>query len=59
MRMDVTPLRESRDFRLLFTAGTVFYLGGMVSYVAIPFQVYDLTGSNFLSVRSAWSSWCR
>ena len=45
--MDVTPLRTSRDFRLLFLAGTVFYLGGMVSYVAIPFQIYDLTGSNF------------
>jgi MFS family permease len=44
--MDVSPLRESRDFRLLFAAGTVFYLGGMVSYVAIPFQVYRLTGSN-------------
>ncbi len=47
VRMDVTPLRTSRDFRLLFLAGTVFYLGGMVSYVAIPFQIYDLTGSNF------------
>ena len=47
MRMDVTPLRESRDFRLLFIAGTVFYFGGMVTYVAIPFQVYTLTGSNF------------
>jgi MFS family permease len=47
MRMDTRPLRESRDFRLLFIAGTVFYLGGMVSYVAIPFQIYDLTGSNF------------
>ena len=47
MRMDVTPLRESRDFRLLFLAGTVFYLGGMVTYVAIPFQIYHLTGSNF------------
>ena len=46
LRMDVTPLRESRDFRLL-VAGTVFYLGGMVSYVAIPFQIYTLTGSNF------------
>jgi MFS family permease len=46
MRVDVTPLRTSRDFRLLFTAGTVFYLGGMVSYVAIPFQIYRLTGSN-------------
>ncbi len=47
VRMDTRPLRESRDFRLLFIAGTVFYLGGMVSYVAIPFQIYDLTGSNF------------
>jgi MFS family permease len=47
VRMDVTPLRTSRDFRLLFFAGTIFYLGGMVSYVAVPFQIYDLTGSNF------------
>jgi MFS family permease len=47
VQMDVTPLRTSRDFRLLFLAGTVFYLGGMVSYVAIPFQIYHLTGSNF------------
>jgi MFS family permease len=34
------------DFRLLLLAGTVFYLGAMVSYVAIPFQIYRLTGSN-------------
>ena len=47
VRMDVTPLRESRDFRLLFVAGTVFYFGAMVSYVAIPYQIYTLTGSNF------------
>ena len=46
MRVDTAPL-QYRDFRLLFVAGTVFYLGGMVSYVAIPFQVYTLTGSNF------------
>ena len=46
IRMDVTPLRTSRDFRLLFVAGTVFYLGGMISYVAIPYQLYTLTGSN-------------
>ena len=47
MRLDTTPLRESRDFRLLFVAGTVFYFGGMVSYVAIPYQLYTATGSNF------------
>ena len=47
LRIDVTPLRTSRDFRLLFYAGTVFYFGAMVSYVAIPYQIYTLTGSNF------------
>ena len=47
MRLDTTPLRESRDFRLLFVAGTVFYFGGMVSYVAVPYQLYTATGSNF------------
>jgi MFS family permease len=47
LRVDVTPLRTSRDFRLLFWAGTVFYLGGMVSYVALPYQIFQLTGSNF------------
>ncbi|MCL8023970.1 MFS transporter [Nocardioides bruguierae] len=46
LRLDTTPWRTSRDFRLLLVAGTVFYLGGMVTYVAIPFQVYRLTGSN-------------
>ncbi|PWN01488.1 MFS transporter [Nocardioides silvaticus] len=47
LRMDLTPWRASRDFRLLLTAGAVFYFGAMVSYVAIPYQVYTLTGSNF------------
>jgi MFS family permease len=47
MRMDVRPFREHRDFRLLLIAGTVFYFGGMMTYVAIPFQIYQLTHSNF------------
>jgi MFS family permease len=47
LRMDTTPLRTSRDFRLLFLAGTVFYFGAMVTYVAVPYQIYTLTGSNF------------
>jgi MFS family permease len=44
--VDLTPLRSSRDFRLLLGAGTVFYLGGMMSYVALPYQLYTLTRSN-------------
>ena len=46
LRVDTTPLRTSPDFRRLFLAGTVFYLGGMVTYVALPWQLYHLTGSN-------------
>jgi MFS family permease len=45
-RVDTTPLRTSRDFRLLFAAGTLTYLGGMITYVAVPFQLYRLTASN-------------
>jgi hypothetical protein len=41
LRVDTTPLRTSRDFRQLFLAGLVFYLGGMVSYVALPYQLYQ------------------
>ena len=44
--MDVGPFQEHRDFRLLLIAGTVFYLGGMMTYVAIPYQIYQLTHSN-------------
>ena len=39
--------KTSLTERLLFAAGTVFYFGAMVSYVAIPYQIYTLTGSNF------------
>jgi len=43
--MDLRPLRNSRDFRWVFTSGLVTYLGSMVTMVALPFQVADLTGS--------------
>jgi MFS family permease len=44
-RIDTTPLRRSRDFRILFTAGVVSYLGSMFTMVAIPLQAQQLTGS--------------
>ncbi|MFC5265185.1 MFS transporter [Kribbella qitaiheensis] len=47
LRVDLTPWHGSRDFRILVVAGSVFFLGGMVGYVALPFQLYQLTGSNF------------
>jgi MFS family permease len=47
LSVDLTPWRGSRDFRILVVSGSVFFLGGMVGYVALPFQLYQLTGSNF------------
>jgi MFS family permease len=46
--MDVGPLRRHRDFRLLFAGRGLSLLGSMVTFVAIPYQVYDLTGSTLL-----------
>lgn len=45
LRIDLTPLRVSRDFRLLWLSGLVTFFGSMVTYVALPFQVKELTGS--------------
>jgi MFS family permease len=44
-RVDLTPLRTSPDFRRIFISGLVTYLGSMITYVALPFQVAELTGS--------------
>jgi len=44
--VDVTPLRESRDFRLLFVGQLVSTLGTQLTVVAIPYQVYHQTHSS-------------
>jgi MFS family permease len=47
LKVDLTPWRRSRDFRILLVANAAFYLGQWVGLVVLPFQLYDLTGSNF------------
>ena len=44
--VDVAPLRESRDFRLLFTSQLVSTLGSQLTAVAVPFQLYAETRSS-------------
>jgi MFS family permease len=44
--IDVGPLRRHRDFRLLTLGQSISFLGSMITYVAVPFQVYELTGSS-------------
>ena len=43
--MDLSPLRASSQYRKLFFGGAISFLGSMVTYVAIPFQVKELTDS--------------
>lgn len=43
--VDLTPLRENRQYRLLFGSGLVTGLGSAATFVAMPYQVADITGS--------------
>jgi MFS family permease len=43
--IDISPLRKSADFRYLWTAGLISYFGTMITYVAVPFQIKELTNS--------------
>lgn len=45
--VDPAPLRDSRDFRLLFIGQLVSTLGSQLTVVAVPFQVYAQTRSSF------------
>ncbi|MFE0063399.1 MFS transporter, partial [Streptomyces sp. NPDC059003] len=44
--MDVSPLRENRDFRLLYAGFLGAMVGTLMTAVAVSVQVYDLTGSS-------------
>jgi MFS family permease len=44
-RIDLTPLKVSPDFRRLFTGQAISEFGTQITFVAVPFQVYDITNS--------------
>ena len=43
--MDLTPLKKYPDFRNLWAAGLITQVGSMITYVAVPFQIKELTNS--------------
>jgi len=45
IRLDISPLRELPDFRRLWISSMVTRFGSMVTYVAAPFQIKEITGS--------------
>ena len=46
MLLDLSPLRASRDYRLLFFGQLVSFFGSMMTFIVVLVQVYQLTGSN-------------
>ena len=43
--VDLSPLKKYPDFRLIWISGIVTRLGSMITYVALPFQIKELTSS--------------
>ncbi|MBA2404766.1 MAG: MFS transporter [Bdellovibrionales bacterium] len=45
--LDVSPLKENPNYRWLYISQLISFFGSMITYVAIPFQMYEITGSTF------------
>jgi MFS family permease len=46
MLLDITPLRVSRDYRLLFFGQLVSFFGSMMTFIVVPVQMFKLTESS-------------
>ncbi len=46
MLLDLSPLKASRDYRLLFTGQMVSFFGSMMTFIVVPWQMYQLTQSS-------------
>ena len=46
MLIDLSPLRVSRDYRLLFFGQLVSFFGSMMTFIVVPWQMYQLTQSS-------------
>lgn len=46
MLIDITPLKISRDYRLLFFGQLVSFFGSMMTFIVVPWQMFGLTNSS-------------
>lgn len=46
MLLDITPLKVSRDYRLLFFGQLVSFFGSMMTFIVVPWQMFELTKSS-------------
>jgi MFS family permease len=45
---DLSPLRHSADYRRLFAGQATSFAGSMITFVALPYQAYQLTHSSLM-----------
>src|SRR3989441_13306181 len=48
MLLSLAPLRKHRDYRLLYTGQLISAFGSMITYVAVPYQVFAITHSSLM-----------
>src|SRR5467141_3942899 len=48
MILNIAPLRKHRDYRLLYVGQLVSMFGSMITYVAVPYQVFAITHSSLM-----------
>jgi len=46
MLLDLSPLKASRDYRLLFIGQLVSFFGSMMTFIVVPWQMFQLTQSS-------------
>ncbi|MBP6002875.1 MAG: MFS transporter [Pyrinomonadaceae bacterium] len=46
MLIDLSPLRASRDYRLLFIGQLVSFFGSMMTFIVVPWQMFQITQSS-------------
>ncbi len=46
MFLDISPLKKYKDYRYIFIGQFISIIGNMMTYVAVPYQVYELTHSS-------------
>ena len=46
MLLDISPLKISRDYRLLFFGQLVSFFGSMMTFIVVPWQMFQLTKSS-------------
>ncbi len=46
--VNVSLLRDNRKYRLLFSGQFISFMGTMITGVAVPYQVYHITGSTLM-----------